>query len=62
MAKPKRNKNDQPTPKTSNVDYDRNLDREQRDPRELPDEFVTDAEIEARELERRRREGGRHRG
>jgi len=61
MAKSQRNRKDQPTPNTSNVDYDRNLDREQRDPREPPDEFVTDAEIEARELERRRREGVRNR-
>jgi hypothetical protein len=56
MRKSHRTKKDQPKPKASNVDYDRHLDREQRDPREPPDEFVTDAEIEARE--RRRRERG----
>lgn len=62
MAKSERQKKDRPEPKTSNVDYDRHLDREHRDPREPPAEFVTDAEIEARELERRRREGHRNRG
>jgi hypothetical protein len=52
MAK-QRKKKGLPTPKTSNVDYDRITDRENRDPREPPDEFVTDAEIGARELEQR---------
>ena len=61
MKKP-RTKMDLPTPKTSNVDYDRELDREDRDQREPPEQFVTDAEIEAREMEQKRRNRGGRRG
>jgi hypothetical protein len=57
MAKPPRKNKERGTPKTSNVDYDRELDREHRDPRDPPERFVTDAEIEARELNRRKKTG-----
>lgn len=56
-GKSDRKQRELPTPKTSNVDYDRELDRENRDPREPPAPYVTNAEIEAREMEQRKRKG-----
>jgi hypothetical protein len=44
-----------PKPKSTETGPDR--DREQREPSEPLDEFVTDAEIEAREFEQRKRKG-----
>ena len=57
MAKGKRSQSRTAKPESTNDRSNRSVDREPTGFGEPPDEFVTDAEIEAREIQRRRPKG-----
>ena len=51
MAKPQRNTDRKTKPEAQADRLDRDLEQKQSEPEEPPDDFVSDAEIEARERE-----------
>ncbi len=58
MAKPQRNTDRKTNPKAPADRSSRDLEQKQSEPDEPPDDFVSDAEIEARERMRSKPRGG----